>query len=185
MITFLLQVFLKPVIEDKNMELARKCSEIISDVSSGDCLHPYICISLSSGFIFVIYFFQVCIVQRVPIQGSNIEAHKIIEKQSPLWYLKLSAAKGWALQSIWTLWSIGPRKENVPKSGSHVEGEVLTQENTLADFVRKMQYFFKLQPNPMKLDWLEQNWVPVYIAVRREDKNKTDEFGVLSICLWW
>lgn len=46
MITFLFQVFLKPVIEDRNMELARKCSEIISDVSDGDCLYPYICFSL-------------------------------------------------------------------------------------------------------------------------------------------
>lgn len=40
------------------MELARKCSEIISDVSDGDCLHPYICISLSSGFRFTIHIFS-------------------------------------------------------------------------------------------------------------------------------
>uniref|UniRef100_A0A803V081 Nebulette n=1 Tax=Ficedula albicollis TaxID=59894 RepID=A0A803V081_FICAL len=46
MITFLFQVFLKPVIEDKNMELARKCSELISDIhykeefkkSKGKCI---------------------------------------------------------------------------------------------------------------------------------------------------
>ena len=40
------------------MELARKCSEIISDVSDSDCLHPYICISCSSSFIFVIHIFS-------------------------------------------------------------------------------------------------------------------------------
>ncbi|KAL2307305.1 hypothetical protein Nmel_000263 [Mimus melanotis] len=46
MITFLFQIFLKPVIEDKNMELARKCSELISNIhykeefkkSKGKCI---------------------------------------------------------------------------------------------------------------------------------------------------
>lgn len=37
----------------------------------------------------------------------------------------------------------------------------------------------------MKFDWLEQNWVPVYTAERREDKNKTGEFWLLFIGLWW
>lgn len=50
MITFFSQIFLKPVIEDRNMELARKCSELISDVSDGDYLHSYVCISFFKCF---------------------------------------------------------------------------------------------------------------------------------------
>lgn len=61
------------------MELARKCSEIISDVSDSDSLHPYICISLFSGFIFTTYIYLYSVViqkyamQHVPIQSSNIK----------------------------------------------------------------------------------------------------------------
>lgn len=71
------------------MELARKCSEIISDVSDSDCLHPCIYISLLNGFIFTMckhlqyIFTQIFIMQHVPIQGSNIKA-QIIEKHSLL-----------------------------------------------------------------------------------------------------
>lgn len=63
------------------MELARKCSEIISDVSDSDSLHPYICISLFSGFIFTTYihlqsiFTQKCAMQHVPIQDTKMR-HK-------------------------------------------------------------------------------------------------------------
>lgn len=41
------------------MELARKCSEIISDVSGGDCLRPYICMSLFKWvYIYYMDFFR-------------------------------------------------------------------------------------------------------------------------------
>lgn len=47
------------------MELARKCSEIISDVSDSDSFHPYIWISLSSSFILTIHIFSdVCSAAR-------------------------------------------------------------------------------------------------------------------------
>lgn len=37
------------------MELARKCSELISDVSDGDYLRPYICVLFSNGFMIHIF----------------------------------------------------------------------------------------------------------------------------------
>lgn len=85
MIIFLLQVFLKPVIEDRNMELARKCSELISDVSDGDCVHPYICISLFKWlYVYDMQFFlKIGSVQQEPTQGSK-STQRITKVQSSL-----------------------------------------------------------------------------------------------------
>lgn len=81
MITFLFQMFLKPVIEDRNMELARKCSELISDVSDGGYLHSHICISsFKCIYIYDTYFLKYVQFSMCPSKAQIIKAHKIIEK---------------------------------------------------------------------------------------------------------
>lgn len=77
------------------MVLARKCSEIISDVSDGDCLHPYIYISLFKWiYIYVTYFFRYVQCSMCPSKTQVKKHTKVIEKHSLLWYLKLSATEG-------------------------------------------------------------------------------------------
>lgn len=112
MITFPFQIFLKPVIEDKNMELARKCSELISDVSDGDYLHLHICISFFKClYIYDTYFLKYLQHSMCPSKAQIIKAHKIIENHRLLWYCKLSATEELAFQSTWMVRNIGPTKE--------------------------------------------------------------------------
>lgn len=93
MITFLFQIFLKPVIEDRNMELARKCSELISDVSDGDYLHPHACISFFKCiYTYDTYFLKYVQCSMCPSK-AQIEQNKIIEKHRFLRYHKLSATE--------------------------------------------------------------------------------------------
>lgn len=90
MITFIFQTFLKPVIEDRNMELARKCSELISDVSDGEYLHPHTCISFFKCiYIYDAYFLKYVQCSMCPSKAQIIKAHKIVEKHRLLWYCKL------------------------------------------------------------------------------------------------
>lgn len=142
MISFLFQIFLKPVIEDRNMELARKCSELISDVSDRDYLHSHICISsFKCIYIYETYFLKYIQCSMCSSKAQIIKAQKIIEKHRLLWYCQLFATEEWAFQSTCMVWSTGPRKE-FSKCGSQAEG--VCQENTLATFIRKMWYFFWL-----------------------------------------
>ncbi|KAI1242662.1 hypothetical protein IHE44_0000201 [Lamprotornis superbus] len=71
------KIFLKPVIEDKNMELARKCSELTSDVSDGDYLHPHICISFFKC-LYDTYFLKYVQRSMCPSKVQIIKACKII-----------------------------------------------------------------------------------------------------------
>lgn len=80
MITFLFQIFLKPVIEDKNMELARKCSELISDVSDGKYLHPHTWISFFKCiYIYDTYFLKYVQCSMCPSKAQIIKAQKIVK----------------------------------------------------------------------------------------------------------
>ncbi|XP_009987842.1 PREDICTED: nebulette-like, partial [Tauraco erythrolophus] len=115
MITFLLQVFLKPVIEDRNMELARKCSEIISDIhykeefkkSKGKCIFvpdtPQLKHVKSLGaFISEVRYKGAakkdlcnCLYQQMPATIDSVFAKELTQLQSKVLYKqKHDAEKG-------------------------------------------------------------------------------------------